>query len=65
VNVLFSPVGGSPEIITQSANQNCSEGWRYSADQSQVLLCESTCERVRNTSNGSLTLQFGCATRIR
>jgi hypothetical protein len=64
VNVLFSPPGGEPELLGQSANGPCNEGWQYSDDQTQIRLCGSTCEKVRS-SEGSLTLQFGCATQVR
>jgi hypothetical protein len=64
VNVLFSPEGGDRELIARSAAGACNEGWQYSEDGSQVLLCGSTCERVRQ-SNGSLELEFGCVTRVR
>jgi hypothetical protein len=64
VNVLFSPDGGERELIARSAGAACNEGWQYSEDGSQVLLCGSTCDRVRE-SNGSLELEFGCVTRVR
>jgi hypothetical protein len=64
VNVLFTPPGGAQELIGQSLEPGCSEGWAYSDGQSQIQLCSSTCERVQG-SDGSLTLQFGCATELR
>jgi hypothetical protein len=64
VNVLFTPPGGSQELIGQSLEPGCSEGWAYSGDQTQIQLCGATCERVQ-ASDGSLTLQFGCATELR
>jgi hypothetical protein len=64
VNVLFTPAGGAEELILQSPGQTCSEGWQYSAGNSQIQLCGSTCDRVRS-SNGGLTLQFGCSTQVR
>jgi hypothetical protein len=64
VNVLFTPRGGTAELIGKSASGACREGWRYSDDGAQVLLCESTCDRVKG-SEGSLSLEFGCATRVR
>jgi hypothetical protein len=64
INVLFKPAGAEPELIARSPGQGCDDGWQYSPDQTQVLLCGDTCARVRD-ANGSLTLQFGCATRIR
>jgi hypothetical protein len=64
VNVLFHPTGGQQEIIPQSAGAPCAQGWQYSQDSTQVLLCGSTCDRVRD-AQGSLTLQFGCSTALR
>jgi hypothetical protein len=64
VNVLFTAPTGVEELIGQSLDDGCSEGWQYSEDQSQIRLCSNTCERVQ-ASEGSLTLQFGCATELR
>jgi hypothetical protein len=64
VNLLFTPAGGPVELVGQSPNGSCSEGWQYSDDRSQIRLCGTTCERVRS-SQGSLNLQFGCATQVR
>ena len=64
VNVLYTPRGGTQELIAQSAGGGCSDGWQYSAGQTQVQLCGSTCDRVR-ASSGQLTLEFGCSTQVR
>jgi hypothetical protein len=61
VNVLFTPEGGERETIGQSAN-GCTEGWQFSGDGRQILLCGDTCDRVRSSS-GQVTLQFGCSTQ--
>jgi hypothetical protein len=63
VNVIFTPPGGEQELIGQSAPGTCADGWQYSANQSQVLLCGQTCDRVK-ASNGRLALEFGCSTRV-
>ena len=64
VNVLFTPPGGERELILQNApGTECNSGWRYSDDQSQVLLCGDTCDRV-SSSTGQLSLEFGCTTRV-
>jgi hypothetical protein len=63
VNVLFTPKGEQAELIPKSPGGTCNEGWQYSGDGKQVLLCGETCDRVKG-SDGSLALQFGCATRI-
>ncbi len=64
VNVLFTPPGGEQELIPRSDQAGCSEGWQYSQNSTQIELCSSTCERIRS-SNGGLTLEFGCATQVR
>lgn len=63
VNVLFTPPGADQELIPQSAPGSCTDGWQYSADQTQVLLCGQTCDRV-SSSTGRLSLEFGCTTRV-
>jgi len=63
VNVLFSPSGAKSELILQSAGGACTDGWQYSPDGAQILLCDSTCDRVRS-SDGSISLQFGCITKV-
>ena len=64
VNVLFTPRGGTQELVPQSPGSTCSDGWQYSEGQSQVQLCGATCDRVR-ASSGQLTLEFGCSTQVR
>ncbi len=64
VNVLYEPVAGPQELIRQSLETTCDEGWQYSDDSRQIRLCPSTCERVRS-SDGGITLQFGCVTELR
>lgn len=64
VNVLFTPPSGVQELIGQSLDNGCSEGWQYTDNQSQIRLCSNTCDRVQG-SEGSLSLAFGCATQLR
>lgn len=64
VNVLYTPPGGSEELILQDQPGACSEGWQYNQDQTQIRLCGNTCDRIRD-SEGTLTLQFGCSTLLR
>jgi hypothetical protein len=52
-------------VILRSPGNTCSEGWQYSQDGTQVVLCGSACDRVREADQGNLTLEFGCATTIR
>jgi von Willebrand factor type A domain-containing protein len=63
VNVLFTPPGSEQELIRQSAPGTCTDGWQYSEDQTRVLLCGATCDRV-SSSAGLVSLEFGCTTRV-
>ena len=63
VNVLFTPDGGEREVLLRGADGGCKEGWQYSPNGKQILLCGDTCDRVRSSS-GEVTLQFGCATQV-
>lgn len=64
VNVLFRAPGAETELIPRDGAGDCNDGWQYSGDGAKVLLCGSTCDRVRS-SEGTLTLEFGCATEVR
>ena len=63
VNVLFTPEGGDRETLLQSTGGGCSDGWQYSPNGKQILLCGDTCDRVKSSS-GQVTLQFGCSTQV-
>lgn len=62
VNVEFAPAGAQPESLLQDTSSDCAEGWFFSGD--QVQLCSQTCERVRSSAEATLTLLFGCETRV-
>ena len=64
VNVIFTPGDGEAEYLLQNTSADCSEGWRYSNNQRQVLLCRDTCDRVESSADGRLSLEFGCTTRV-
>jgi hypothetical protein len=63
VNVIFTPRGGEAEFLPRNDSNNCDEGWRYSNDRRQVLLCGDTCSRIEAAS-GQMSLQFGCEPRV-
>lgn len=64
VNLILTPDGGDPEIITQSTTSDCAEGWVYSDDGNNIVLCDSTCDRVKSAENPRLELLFGCQTEF-
>jgi hypothetical protein len=63
VNVVFTPSGGKPALITQSSEANCTTGWRYTADNAHVELCSQTCDQVKADPDPTLDVWFGCGTQ--
>jgi hypothetical protein len=59
VNVIAT-VNGSDELIQPDNVGDCSEGWQFNS-QGQVVLCGSTCSRVRADAGAKVELLFGCA----
>ena len=64
VNVTYTPSGGTPEYILQDNSTPCSSGWHYSSDQKQIILCEDTCKTVQADQGASITIEFGCTTKM-
>lgn len=63
VNVLFTPRGGEPEFLPRNDAPGCDEGWQFSRNREQVVLCRETCQRIEGAS-GEVALQFGCEGRV-
>lgn len=63
VNVEYTPPGGSPETIGKDSSGNCGDGWDYSTDGSQIILCGATCDRVK-AEGGDVKVIFGCETIV-
>jgi hypothetical protein len=65
VNVLYTPEGADTETIAREASTDeCNEGWQYSADGKNIVLCGAACERVRAEPNGTVEVLFGCETVV-
>jgi Mg-chelatase subunit ChlD len=65
VNVLYTPLGGEAETIARDASAaDCREGWQYSADGKNIVLCGDACERVRSEPNSTVEVLFGCETVV-
>jgi len=72
VNVAYKPnanANGQPIFNVPGGQGDCdnSGGWYYDdpANPSQILLCPSTCDAVQGSTEGSVTVKFGCATQIK
>lgn len=42
----------------------CDQGWQYANNDSQVVLCGSTCDMVKADPNAKIKLSFGCETVV-
>lgn len=75
VNVRFSPIGLPPSMLAQRKDAGACDaagGWYYDVDPSEgaapskLLLCPSTCEQVKRSSEGSkLEVLLGCRTIVK
>ncbi len=63
VNVVYTTGSGEQYLVLRSSADPCAEGWNYSADQTQIRLCDDTCALVKADAGARLNLLFGCATR--
>ncbi len=64
VNVLYTPPGGTERTISRDGTgSDCNDGWQYSADKTQIILCGPFCDEVTQ-KGGNIEIQFGCAQDI-
>jgi Mg-chelatase subunit ChlD len=63
VNVLYTPDGGTTETIARDpSTTECNQGWQYTADGRNIVLCGDTCAAVRGDPSSSIEVLFGCQT---
>jgi len=63
VNVLYTDGEGNAYGLGKNPDgEGCAEGWYYSDDSTQVVLCEDTCDLVRSDTGARLDVVFGCDT---
>lgn len=63
VNVLFTSKAGATETIARDPSaSDCSEGWQYSADGQNIVLCGDACNHVRVDPESTVEVLFGCET---
>lgn len=59
VNLIVT-TGGESQLVKPDSMGACTEGWQINADD-QIVLCETTCQRVQGDGGASVKLLFGCA----
>lgn len=65
VSVVLESAGSPISEFLRSTSDECESGWQYSADQTSIVLCRSTCDeltrRVSADPGISVRVKFGCA----
>jgi hypothetical protein len=66
VSVVLESEGGNPiSEFLRASSADCDAGWQYSADQTSIQLCRSTCDELARQVSLDPTLsvrvKFGCA----
>jgi hypothetical protein len=50
--------------IGYNNTSTCDQGWQYANNNSQVVLCGSTCDQVKADPNAKINIAFGCETVV-
>jgi hypothetical protein len=61
--VLTAPsANGVPQqsLLPLDPSPSCVDGWHYSDDQHEIVLCSRTCDAIRNQSTAELEFLFAC-----
>lgn len=66
VNVALKNPDGSENVLAYSKECTSADGWRYDdpKDPKRILLCNSSCTAARASQNGTVSIAFGCKTKI-
>lgn len=66
VNVLYTPNGGATETVARDpSTTRCDEGWQYTEDGRNIVLCGDACAAVRAHPSSTVEVLFGCQTITR
>jgi hypothetical protein len=64
VNVIFTPQGGKPTLISEAPPGTCTTGWQYSTDGAHIDFCTDTCNQLKTAQAPQLEILFGCTTQV-
>jgi hypothetical protein len=67
VNVVYTPANGTPQTVPQDASKECqlADGWQYAPGGNRIVLCGPACDKLKNDTTGSVSIQLGCLTVVR
>ncbi len=63
INVIYTEPGEEPEMQARDGQTDCTKGWQYSPDKTQVILCGQLCDDVME-KGGKVEIKFGCAQKV-
>lgn len=66
VNVVLKNSDGTENVLSYSKTCGAEDGWRYDDIQkpSRILLCNAACNAAKAGREGSVSIAFGCKTKI-
>jgi hypothetical protein len=64
VNVRITTAAGEQNVGKDDPSDSTCNGWQYSADMRQIVLCGEACDAIMNDPNPGLSVLFGCETVI-
>jgi len=66
VNVVLTKADGSQTVVGYSKDCSVAAGWRYDnpAAPTHISLCASACDAARTSTQGKVSIAFGCKTQI-
>lgn len=64
VNVTYTNASGDDEVLGFNGDANCTNGWQYANNNTQIVLCGSTCDTVKADDGARIDVAFGCSTII-
>jgi hypothetical protein len=62
VNVNYTTGSGSERVIGFNPSADCTEGWQYTNNNTQIVLCGTTCDEITNDPGAQIDVAFGCDT---
>jgi hypothetical protein len=68
LNVNFTPSGGVAAPILQDNTAACdqgADGWQYAENQTKIVLCGPSCDKVKADPLARIDIVLGCSTIIK
>jgi hypothetical protein len=63
VNMVYDDGAGNSYLVLPNNSASCDRGWHFTdSTNSQITVCQITCDLVQNNPQARITLTFGCLT---